>query len=59
LEQALTKSCCLRKDAIKDLCSSIRRFRNATIKEECKRDYPYALQALWKALDRAEDLTQN
>jgi hypothetical protein len=24
-----------------------------------KRDYPQALQALWKALDRAEDLIQN
>ena len=30
-----------------------------TIKEECKSDYPHALQALWKALDRAEDLIQN
>jgi hypothetical protein len=28
----------------------------ATIKEECKSDYPRALQALWKALDRAENL---
>ena len=46
-------------DAIKSLCSSVRRFRDATIKEECKRDYPHALQALWKALDRAEDLIQN
>jgi hypothetical protein len=33
--------------------------RDAIIKEECKRDYPHALQALWKALDRAEDLIQN
>src|ERR1700722_13504156 len=32
------------------LCSSVRRFRDATIKEECKRDYPHALQELWKAL---------
>ena len=35
------------------------RFRDATIKEEGKGDYPHALQALWKALDRAEDLIQN
>jgi hypothetical protein len=34
-------------------------FRDATIKEECKRDYPHVLQALWKALDRAEDLIKN
>jgi hypothetical protein len=39
--------------------ASVRRFRDATIKVECKRDYPHALQALWKALDRAEDLLQN
>jgi hypothetical protein len=59
LEHALTKSFRIRDDAIKSLCSSVRRFRDATIKEECKPDYPYALQALWKALDRAEDLIQN
>jgi hypothetical protein len=58
LEHALTKSFRLRNDAIKSLCSSVRRFRDATIKEECKRDYPHALQALWKALDRAEDLVK-
>src|ERR1700751_4255352 len=46
----------LRNDAIKSLCSSVRRFRDATINEECKGDYPHALQALSKALDRAEDL---
>ena len=33
--------------------------RNGTIKAECKADYPHALKALWKALDRAEDLIQN
>ena len=59
LENALSKSFRLRNDAIKSLCSSVRRFRDATIKEECKGDYPHALQALWKALDRAEDLIQN
>jgi hypothetical protein len=59
LEHALTKSFRLRNEAIKSLCSSVRRFRDATIKEECKSDYPHALQALWKALDRAEDLIQN
>ena len=59
LEHALTKSYRIRNEAIKSLCSSVRRFRDATIKEECKPDYPHALQALWKALDRAEDLIQN
>jgi len=59
LENALTKSLRLLNEAIKSLCSSVRRFRDATIKEECKSDYPHALQALWKALDRAEDLIQN
>jgi hypothetical protein len=59
LENALRKSFRLRNDAIKSLCSSVRRFRDATIKDECKSDYPHALQALWKALDRAEDLIQN
>src|ERR1700731_4651878 len=57
LEHALTKSFRLRNEAIKGLCSSVGRFRDATIKEECKSDYPHALQALWKALDRAEGLT--
>jgi hypothetical protein len=59
LERALTKSFRIRNDAIKNLCSSVRRFRDATLKPECKSDYPNALQALWKALDRAEDLIQN
>jgi hypothetical protein len=59
LEHALTKSLRIRNDAIRSLCSSVRRFRDATIKEECRRDYPHALQALWKALDRAEDLIRN
>jgi hypothetical protein len=59
LEHALTKSFRIRNDAIKSLCSSGRRFRDATKKEECKRNSPHALQALWKALDRAEDLTEN
>jgi hypothetical protein len=59
LEHALTKYLRQRNEAIKSLCSSVRRFREATIKPECKSDYPHALQALWKALDRAEDLMQN
>jgi hypothetical protein len=59
LEHALTKSFRIRNEAIKSLCSSVRRFRDATIKEQCKSDYPHALQALWKALDRAEDLIEN
>src|ERR1700731_3371222 len=59
LEEALTKSFRIRNEAIKSLCSSVRRFRDATIKAECKSDYPHALQALWKALDRAEDLMQS
>ena len=59
LEQALTKTLHLRNEAIKSLCSSVRRFRDATMRQECKSDYPHALQALWKALDRAEDLIQH
>src|ERR1700684_1706450 len=46
LEHALTKSFRIRNDAIKSLCSSVRRFRDATIKEECKGDYPHALQGV-------------
>jgi hypothetical protein len=41
------------------LCSSVRRFRDASVKPECKSDYSHALQTLWKALDRAEDLIQS
>jgi hypothetical protein len=59
LEHTLTKSLHFRNEAIKGLCSSVRRFRDATIKEECKSDYPHALQVLCKALDRAQDLIQN
>jgi hypothetical protein len=59
LEHALKKSLRVRNDAIKSLSSSVRRFRDATIKPECKSDYPHALQALWKALGRAEDLIQS
>jgi hypothetical protein len=44
LEHALTKSFRMRNEAIKSLCSSVRRFRDATIKEECKSDYPHALR---------------
>jgi hypothetical protein len=59
LEHALTKSFRIRNEAIKNLCSSVRRFRDATIRQEYKGDYPHALQALWKTLDRAEDLIQS
>ena len=59
LEHALTKSLRIRNEAIKSLCSSVRRLRDATIREDRKSDYPHALQDLWKALDRAEDLIQN
>ena len=59
LEHALAKNLRIRNEAIKSLCSSVRRFRDATVKEDCKSDYPHAHQALWKALDRAEDLVQN
>jgi hypothetical protein len=51
LEHALAKSFRIRNEAIKSLCSSVRRFRDATLKPECKSD-PHALQAQWKALDR-------
>jgi hypothetical protein len=36
LGHALTKSLRIRNEAIRSLCSSVRRFRDATIKEECK-----------------------
>jgi hypothetical protein len=42
LEHALAKSLRIRNQAIKSLCASVRRFRDATIKEECKSD-PHAL----------------
>jgi hypothetical protein len=48
LEYALTKSFRIRNEAIKNLCSSVRRFRDATIKEECKSDYPHALRLCGK-----------
>jgi hypothetical protein len=50
LEHALAKSLRIRNETIKSLCSSVRRFRDATIKPECKNDYPHALQAMLKAL---------
>jgi hypothetical protein len=59
LERALTKSLRSRNDAIKSLCSSVHRFRDATIKEECKSDYPHAVEALDRALDRVQELIQN
>jgi hypothetical protein len=58
LEHAMAKSLRIRNEAIKSLCSSVRHFRDAPVKPECKSDYPHALHALWKALDRAEDLIQ-
>jgi hypothetical protein len=48
LEHTLMKSFRILNEAIKSLCSSVRRFWDATIKEECQGDYPHALQALWK-----------
>src|ERR1700719_4171813 len=39
LEHALKKSLRIRNEAIKSLCSSVRRFRDATVKPECKSDY--------------------
>src|SRR5580700_2616750 len=56
LEHALRKSFRRRNDAIKSLCSSVRRFRDATIKEECKGDYPHRASGVVETLDRAEDL---
>jgi hypothetical protein len=55
LEHALTKSFLILNEAMISLCSSVRRFRDASVKEECKSDYPHALQALWKALDLVQD----
>src|SRR5260370_29650591 len=50
LEHALTKCLRARNDAIKSLCSAVRRFRDASVREECKPNYPQALQAMLKAL---------
>ena len=43
LEHALTKSFRIRNEVIKSLYSSGRRFRDATIKPDCKSDYPHTL----------------
>src|ERR1700726_1529942 len=43
LEHALTKSFRIRNEAMKSLCSSVHRFRDATVKPERKSDYPHAL----------------
>jgi hypothetical protein len=59
LEHALTKSFLILNEAMISLCSSVRRFRDATTKKECKSDYPHALYVLWKALDRAKDLIRD
>jgi hypothetical protein len=59
LVHAVTRSFRIPNEAIKSLRSSVCRFRDAAIKEECKSDYPHALQALWKALDREENLIQS
>jgi hypothetical protein len=40
LEHALKKSLRIRNDAIKSLCSAVRRFRDATLKEDRKRRLP-------------------
>jgi hypothetical protein len=39
--------------------SQMRLLRDASIKEERKADYPHAMQAMVKLLDRAEDLIQS
>jgi hypothetical protein len=40
--------------AIQDLLDELEASKQSRL-----RDYPHALQALWKALDRAEDLIQS
>jgi hypothetical protein len=59
LEHALTKCLRTRNDALRNLCSSVRRFRDATLTDECRAEYPQALQSMLKALDRAEEVIQN
>lgn len=56
LERTLQKCLRNRNAALQSLTRSVRRFRDATLKDECKRDYPQALQAMMKAIDEAEDL---
>src|ERR1700680_76748 len=43
LEDALTKSLRIRNEAIKSLCSSVRRFRDATVRQEPTTVFPHRL----------------
>jgi hypothetical protein len=56
LQRTLQKYLRNRNTALQSLTRAVRRFRDATLKEECKADYPHALQAMMKAIDEAEDL---
>jgi hypothetical protein len=51
LEHALTKSFRLRNDAIKSLCSSVRRFRDATIQGRMQKHYPHGSSPSEKSMD--------
>ncbi len=55
LQHALTKSFRIRNDAIKSLCSSVRRFRDASIKEEYKANYPHGRRILIQLSDLGTD----
>jgi hypothetical protein len=56
LQRILQKCLRDRNAALQSLTRAVRRFRDATLKEECKTDYPQALQAMLKAIGEAEDL---
>jgi hypothetical protein len=56
LQRTLQKCLRDRNTALQGLTRAVRRFRDATLKEECKKDYPQALQAMLKAIGEAEDL---
>jgi hypothetical protein len=56
LQRTLTKCLRERNEAIKGLAKAARRFRDSIVKEDCKPDYPHAMHALMKELERAEEL---
>jgi hypothetical protein len=60
LEHALTNSFRIRNEAIKSLCSSVRRFRDAIDQGRMPKAIIRTLfRSFGKALNRAEDLIQN
>ena len=59
LEHALTKSLRIRNEAIKSLCSSVRRFRDAPLRKGAKTIVRTLFRICGKRLHRAENLIQD